>query len=286
MDKKSKWLRLRKQGVGSSDIGVIMNKSRFKTPYDLYLEKTQETIEVDNFNIRRGNALEPTIIDSYLRSSGDRLLEHKEAVEYFKLNTVLVSTDPVMYRSSLNPVMQGSPDGLILSEDHEGMGVLEAKAPSSQVYRKIKREGIPDDWVCQVQWIMRLLGLQWAVVVVFSAEYWELQSFIIEADNDYQESLVETAMHWWGCILTNTAPNITLDEPEIGLRGEVVKVNSAVWYEVGEEYLVAKEAAAQATAKLNKVKGRFRKIIGDSYCTEGNGFRVFRKPFRVFNYKI
>ena len=281
------WLEKRKHGIGGSDIGVIMGHSSFKSPYDLFLEKTQNIIEPENFNMRRGSGLEPTIIKAYLRASGNRLIDNRdEADEYLNADAILANDDPAMYQSANNPIKKGSPDGLILaSNPRVSMGVLEAKAPSSSVFHRIKREGLPDSWIDQVQWYMNILGLRWAAVAVFSAEYWELQTFLVEEDLKYQEIMVKAAMEWWKCIATNTAPNITIDEPETGLKGKVVKVNSPVWYEVGEEYLIAKETARLAKQRLDNVKGRFKRLIGNSYCTEGNGFRVFKKPFRVFNYK-
>ena len=281
------WLEKRKHGIGGSDIAVIMGHSKFKSPYDLFLEKTQNIIEPENFNMRRGSSLEPTVIKAYLQVSGDRLVNHRQAIDQFIMGGVkLVSESPMMFESTDNPIKKGSPDGLILSDERDGLGVLEAKAPSAQVYRRIKREGLSDSWIDQVQWYMNILKLKWAAVAVFSAEYWELQSFIITEDLVYQENLVSAATHWWKCIETNTAPNVELNEPEVGLKGQVVKVNDPVWWEAGEDYLLAKEAATQATARLNQIKGRLRKFVGNAYCVEGNGFRVFRKPFRIFNYKV
>lgn len=284
---REEWLEKRKYGIGGSDIGVIMGHSSFKTPYDLFLEKTQNIIEAENFNMRRGSSLEPTVIQAYTKATGHLLVNQKASMEYFTKDVTLVNEDPIMYQSNLNPILKGSPDGLILSDDpHKRLGVLEAKAPSAQVYRRIKREGLPDSWNDQGQWYMHILGLTWAAVAVFSAEYWELQFFIIESDIEYQEDLVKAGMLFWEKVVSNTPPNIELDDPETGLKGKVVKVNNAVWYEAGEDYLVAKEAAAQAQARLNNIKGRIKKLIGKAYCVEGNGFRVFKKPFRIFNYRV
>ena len=285
---REEWLEKRKLGIGGSDIGVIMGHSSFKSPYDLFLEKTQNIIEIENFNMRRGSSLEPTIIKAYLQTTGDRSVSCDQAINQFiRTGVILEHDDPIMFSVTSNPILKGSPDGLILTDRQPGLGVLEAKAPSSQVYRKIKREGLPDSWNDQVQWYMHILGLKWASVAVFSAEYWELHIIPVKADPEYQAELVIAGVAFWEeHVVLNRSPNITLDEPETGLKGKVVKVNSVVWYEVGEEYLIAKELAAQAQARLNNIKGRFKKFIGDAYCVEGNGFRVFKKPFRVFNYKV
>lgn len=285
---REEWLKKRKLGIGGSDIGVLMGHSSFKNPYKLFLEKTQNMIQTEDFNMRRGSSLEPTIIKAYLHTTGDRVVPYYEAADYFTKDVSLLNETPTMYQRISNPVLMGSPDGLILSngaQPQEGLGILEAKAPSSHVYRKIKREGLPDSWNDQGQWYMNLLGLAWITFAIFSAEYWELHIITVKANAEYQQKLTSSAMSFWqDHILTGIAPPAKLEEPEIGLKGNVVKVSSTVWYDLGVEHAAAKEAVAQANAKLNKIKGRYKRLIGDSYCVEGNGFRVFGKPFRVFNY--
>lgn len=55
------WLKSRKAGVGGSDMSTILGLNSFKTPYDLWLEKTgrvePEDIS-DKWAIVKGNALE------------------------------------------------------------------------------------------------------------------------------------------------------------------------------------------------------------------------------------
>lgn len=283
MQNREEWLKKRKLGIGGSDVGVIMGHSSFKNPYKLFLEKTQNIIQTEDFNMRRGSSLEPTIIKAYLNSTLNTPVYYMETPGWAEERFKVVSNNPLMFQLKENPIILGSPDGIVRSVD--GIGVLEAKAPSSQVYRRIKREGIPDSWNDQGQWYMNILGLQWCEFAIFSAEYWEPHLIKVKANAEYQQKLVSSAVRFWqDHIMTGVAPPVTFDEPDTGLKGRVVKVNSPVWYEVGEEYLAAKEEVTQANAKLNKIKGRYKKLIGNSYCTEGNGFRVFKKPFRVFNY--
>lgn len=47
---RDEWLMWRKEGIGSSDVAVIMGTSRFKTPYELWEEKTSKEIKEDDSN--------------------------------------------------------------------------------------------------------------------------------------------------------------------------------------------------------------------------------------------
>ena len=48
----------RKKGLGGSDIAAIMGISPWKTPMDVYLEKTTEVQDIDNEALKRGRRAE------------------------------------------------------------------------------------------------------------------------------------------------------------------------------------------------------------------------------------
>ena len=58
----------RKNGLGGSDIAAICGMNPYKSPYDVWLEKTRESImdEPPNMNMQIGNALESLVADQYL----------------------------------------------------------------------------------------------------------------------------------------------------------------------------------------------------------------------------
>lgn len=69
MEDREKWLKERKSYIGGSDIGAIINESKWKTPLDVYLDKISEEIDESEPSeaARWGNILEPIVAKEYAR---------------------------------------------------------------------------------------------------------------------------------------------------------------------------------------------------------------------------
>ena len=53
------WLQLRKSGIGGSDASAILGFNRWKSAFQLYIEKTSKMVEeIDNEFVYWGNVLE------------------------------------------------------------------------------------------------------------------------------------------------------------------------------------------------------------------------------------
>ena len=61
------WHQLRGKGIGGSDAGIVMNISNYKTPYELWEEKTgaKKPVFQTSEAIEKGNALEPILIELF-----------------------------------------------------------------------------------------------------------------------------------------------------------------------------------------------------------------------------
>ncbi|WP_196802087.1 YqaJ viral recombinase family protein, partial [Clostridium cadaveris] len=42
------WLKERQKGIGGSDVGAILGVNKWKTPFQVYLEKTEEITEIND----------------------------------------------------------------------------------------------------------------------------------------------------------------------------------------------------------------------------------------------
>jgi putative phage-type endonuclease len=68
----------RKEGIGGSDAAAICGLSRWKTPIDIYIDKTREFIpdeSKENQYMYWGNVLEPIIIKQYEKETGNQVVE-------------------------------------------------------------------------------------------------------------------------------------------------------------------------------------------------------------------
>lgn len=67
IENEEHWHELRATGIGGSDVGVLLNKSKYKTPFQLYQEKAGivEPEFITNDAIEKGNRLEQPLIDVF-----------------------------------------------------------------------------------------------------------------------------------------------------------------------------------------------------------------------------
>ena len=94
---REQWLTLRKRGIGGSDAAIACGLSRWKSPLDLYLDKTSpDTEEQGNEAMYWGTVMEPV-----LRS------------EFSKRTGLKVDSVPFMFSCQEYPFMMANIDGIV-----------------------------------------------------------------------------------------------------------------------------------------------------------------------------
>lgn len=89
------------------------------------------------------------------------------------------------------------PDGRIIGDANDGDGVLEVKTASAAAFKRYQNEGLPQNYLDQVQSQMGLAGLRWGLVVLVSRENLaELATFPVRFDPDRYAELRGRAQAW------------------------------------------------------------------------------------------
>lgn len=123
------WHLFRKNHIGSSDAPVIMGKSKFSTPFKLWLVKTGQSVdEANNWATQRGNEAEPLA----------RALFEKEFEASFP---------PAVVESDEHPWMSASLDGY-----HVGLNTfIEIKCPRREVMELAKKGEVHPEYIYQLE---------------------------------------------------------------------------------------------------------------------------------------
>ena len=90
---------LRKQGLGATDCAVVMGLSPYKTPYELWLEKTgraEETTILSDDRLHLRHAHEETISREYARRMNVKLRRVNQTVIHKRLPFMLCNLDRVI----------------------------------------------------------------------------------------------------------------------------------------------------------------------------------------------
>jgi putative phage-type endonuclease len=125
------WLKWRGQGIGASDAAAIMHASPFKTPYQLWLEKTGRVPpQKQTRAMAHGVANEETAREQFIREHG-------------------IQVAPACFEYDDEPLIRASLDGWNEAERL----VVEIKSPTSddRDHRKAKEGSIPDYYWIQMQ---------------------------------------------------------------------------------------------------------------------------------------
>lgn len=141
------WLRLRKTGLGGSDIGAICGINKYSSPVKIYRDKiSDKIIEVDNEATRIGRDLEDYCARRFMEATG-----------------LKVRRSNYMYRSVENPFMIADVDRLIVGED----AGLECKTTNIMNASQWKNGQIPLSYVMQCYHYMYCTGKRtWYIACV------------------------------------------------------------------------------------------------------------------------
>lgn len=262
---REQWLQARQQTLGGSDSPSLFGCG-WGTPVTLYADKTMP--EIDPSMTERqalGLALEPVVINAYLKKYGDC------EIMPWPQNTLV---------RDLERRMHCTPDALIREEGRDGVGSFSIKTWSE--FRRCDWEPDPPLYTqVQLQQELAILGLDWGVIaVLFGNSY--LERFYIERNDHFISALVRACGEFWSYVLQGTEP--PADESE-ATRAALSRLHPnddglAVMLpdgadEVLESLEQAQEVLKTAELRKDRIENQLRSSIGDhTYAVSPEG-RVF-----------
>ena len=225
-------LAMRRRGIGSSDVPAILGLSRYKTPFDIWCDKTQpqEPQESSEAAIM-GNLLEPEIFQRYQ-------MEHPDVT----LTEVGTVQGPESW-------MLATPDRIAIGADYTKW-VVEAKTRSYTTARDFGEPGtdqVPPDVMAQVLWQMHVTGLTNDAEVALLVNGREFRLYRVRYDRVVAEQMVEKLRAWWH---RHVVEGI---EPEpTGASG--IEYLRDKWEETANRVLTADPVMEEELARLSQAK--------------------------------
>jgi len=182
----TKQLIERKQGIGGSDSGAILGVSKWKTPYQVWLEKTSDEIsDFDNDAMFWGRTLEPVVRQRYSDVTGRTVIVPNPGIIHPKHNFIRASLDGI-------------------ADAHR---VLEIKTARSDIgWGEEGSAEIPDEYACQVQHYMMVTGLVVADVAVLIGGS-DFRLYEVPADKELQDIMMEREADFWQMVINRTPPD-------------------------------------------------------------------------------
>lgn len=183
----TEWLEWRSNGIGASDIAILMGENPHKTPMGLYNEKIGNTSSFTNDAMKHGNEQEP-LARKWLESEYD-----------VSLNSLCAQHDTYSF-------MRCSFDGINMGKRF----CVEIKSPYSKEKIEQMKNEIPKMYYLQCQWQMMVCGfLDSMVLCIWDSEEKKGFNHVIEADEKVWEKMQEKASNFWNDLKRGIPPALT-----------------------------------------------------------------------------
>ncbi len=273
---REEWLQWRNRGLGSSDAPVAVGMSRYKSPLELWMEKTGRNLAEDISNkdaVFWGTTLEPIVANVYAERTGKKVR---------RVNAVLQHPE--------HPFMLANLDRIV-----EGGGVLEIKTAGLRSQGQWD-DGVPLGYQIQVLHQLAVTGKAWADVAVLIGGQ-EFRIYRIDRDEERIQQLVALEKSFWDHVEHETAPEVDGSESSNRALALLYPRTAPVMVDYTERkemnalfkaLLEARKATQKAEAHEALLEQRVKEAIGfaeGAIFAQGKALWKLSKPSRNLNTK-
>lgn len=174
---RQEWLQERTHSIGGSDASIIFGLNKYKTPFELWLEKTGQThVEESQAEAAYfGTLLEDLVAKEFERRSGKKVRRNNFMLQHPKYDFITANIDRK-----------------VVGED----ALLECKTASAYLAKDWESEEVPAPYLVQVQHYLGVTGYEKAYIAVLIGG----QRFMwkeIERDEELIQMIFDEEVRFW-----------------------------------------------------------------------------------------
>jgi putative phage-type endonuclease len=246
---REEWLAIRRTGIGGSDLGAIVGANRFKSAYEVWLEKTGRVPDrdlSDSDAVFFGQADEASVTERFAYRTGYRIANPR-----------------ALFRDTKRPWLLASPDRLMW-DDNERPGVLEVKTAGHFAADDWTDGQVPESYELQTVHYAGLLGLDYGVLACrIGGQKMVMPPPRIEVDAEYVEFCQKVATDFWhDHVLADEPPPPDSSEACADVLSKLWKAEPDEQADVGEEGLEWAKAYRLAHREIKRYE-EMKKLAGN-----------------------
>ena len=183
----------RSKYLGGSDIGAILGLSRFRSPLEVWMEKTgKEVKKLDSLPLRFGSFAEEFVASEYSRSTGFELI-HDESI----------------YVHPEYSFMSAHIDRFVLENDSPSPSrILECKTAnpfSAGDWGEVGSDQVPLTYLCQCLWYMAITNINRVDLAVLFGNS-DFRIYEISRDQELESTILQKASFFWNTYVLHDVP--------------------------------------------------------------------------------
>ena len=251
---RSEWLALRRKGIGGSDCAAACCLSRWKSPLQLFFEKTRGMkMEEDNERMAWGRTLEPVIRAEFAKRTGLAVIEC-----------------PFMFASQEYPYMIANVDGIV-TEPNDSKALLEIKTVGEHS-AKDWDDGLPLEYYLQIQHYMAVCDLTKAYcTTLIGGNKFNYQ--IVERDTETINTIIALESDFWINHVLKGIPPVVSDKdaellsslyPKSNNSTAILPASPASADQIISDYLEIKTLEEEIKSKKAECENKLKAMLGNS----------------------
>ena len=247
------WLEYRKLGLGGSDASVVCGVNRYKSPVELWMNKTGQLQDEEAGEAAYwGTRLEALVREEFTARTG---------IEVQLVKQILQSEE--------HPFMLANLDG-VCEHHHYGPCVFEAKTASAYKAGEWD-DAIPDEYALQIQHYMAVTGYKGAFIAVLiggNAFKWRF----VERDDELISMLIQLESDFWGHVQEGVPPALDGSDASAEFLSSYFP-NSVPLSHIDlpmeaisliQQYHASSEEVARATEKKQEAENLLKQMLGEN----------------------
>lgn len=192
---RQEWIKKHRLGIGGSDVAAILGLSKYKSPYQLWLDKTNrsELNDLESEPAYWGNMLEDIVAKEYSRRNNVKIQRINQTLEHPKFSWARANID----RAIINPKISGNvrlKNGKLTTDS-----ILECKTANqylAKLWGDEQSDSIPDYYLTQCQWYMGITGAEHCGLGVLIGGQ-KFRSYQITFDIELFQILLDECSSFW-----------------------------------------------------------------------------------------
>lgn len=248
--------------LGASEAAAILVPDGFKDQTEVWMEKTRRKKPQGHKMIfDRGHDMEPLIMKKLKKDHGRA-----------------VTGEQTQYRDPERPWLVCHVDGMCgASSRFDGPGIVEVKAPGSNMARVMSETGMTNQYTAQVQMGTHIAAaaigdpVGWALCAFLNYDDYEVVPFDVPAAAAYQANALQVLDHFWDCVQKDTPPS-PVNPSDLGplpeVNGEMVYLDDERTTELARMFIDADKEKAFAVNQDKSIRETIKTLCGDNGLVE------------------
>lgn len=271
---REEWLKVRKLGLGGSDMSAVLGVNQWRSPLDVWLDKTSDTVEEkESEPMYWGTILEDIVAQEFAKRTGYKVRNN---------NFTLQSEEYPYLLANIDREIVGADAG------------LECKTANAFKAEEWQGDNVPDAYYIQCQHYMAVTGkASWWIACLVGGNTFYYKE--IKRNDEVIRAIIDTGREFWHLVETKTMPapddskacGEALKKLYKHSNGKAIEL-SAKYNNVIVDYLELKEQLAELETKKRGIENLLKDALGENEkgsCGEHYVSWKSSKPRETFDSK-